>query len=126
MCSVWCVFYVIYLSGLAVVAVWNPAVPVQLTAGFDSVCNFHFKKKKKKRSLFVLLLICGRCSSQSGVKLNPYNTVRSVFERAGNDEPLAVCERVLGCYQSCRLPATDEVIKPFSKADFFPPVRCCY
>lgn len=49
MCSVWCVFYVIYLSGLAVVAVVNPAVPVQLTAGFDSVCNFHFKKKEKKK-----------------------------------------------------------------------------
>lgn len=56
MCSVWCVFYVIYLSVLAVVAVWNPAVPVQLTAGFDSVCNFHFFKKKKKPVCFVFNL----------------------------------------------------------------------
>lgn len=63
-----------------------------------------------------------------GVKLNPSNAARTVLERAGEDEPAAdvcVCASmcVLGCYQSCRLPATDEVIRPFSKADFFPPVR---
>lgn len=71
-------------------------------------------------SFFVVYLIWQRCGPPL-IRV----AVTTVWERAGKDECVWTSVCVLGCYQGCRLPATREVIRPFSKADFFPPVLLC-